>query len=233
MEQYRDSSDRLRDGVFVRFRCGLVGMAPSRVNLRELGVRITLISLLGFTAFGQPPRKPACDFDGFDTNSKLAEVKTATTGYYQSIPMKLKPGDTVVVNRVDGDWTCGYLTARRGAAQGWIRSADIRPVNFDQNPPLSAWVGNWSQAENRIRIQPSKTSGKLDLEGEAYWHGIGDNVHTGEFSSEAAPAGSKLHVEDDPCRIDLALIGKYILANDNNMCGGMNVRFWGVWKHAR
>ena len=48
--------------------------------------------------------------------------------------------------------------------------------------------------------------------------------------AEASPGGNHLHLEDDSCKIDLALIGKYILANDNNMCGGMNVRFWSVWK---
>ncbi|HUA18383.1 MAG TPA: hypothetical protein VMB25_06535 [Bryobacteraceae bacterium] len=184
---------------------------------------------LCIVAFGQPPKSP-CDFDGFDINAKLAEVKTATTGYYQSLAMKLKPGDTVVVNRVEGDWTCGYLISRRGAAQGWVRSNDISPVDVDPNPPLTAWIGSWVQGENRVEIQVAK--GKLDLRGEAYWHGIGDNVHTGEFSAEALPAGNKLHAEDDVCKIDLALIGKYILTNDNNMCGGANVRFWGVWKYA-
>jgi len=144
--------------------------------------------------------------------------------------MKLQPGDTVVINRVEGDWNCGYLTARRGGASGWVRSGDIRPVEFDPNPPLTAWAGTWVQGENRIEIRVDK--GKLELSGEAYWHGRGDNVHTGEFSGEAATARNKLHVEDDICKIDLALIGKYILANDNNMCGGMNVRFWGVWKRA-
>ena len=200
----------------------------------EGGVGIKIAPwFLVVVALGQQPPKSACDFDGFDTNAKLAEVKTAATGYYQSLSMKLKPGDTVVVNRVEGDWTCGYLTSRRGGASGWVRSSDIRPVLFDPNPPLTAWLGTWREGENQIRIQASKTTGKLQLDGEAYWHGIGDNVHTGEFSSEAAPSGNKLHVEDDPCKIDLALIGKYILANDNNMCGGMNVRFWGVWKRAQ
>ena len=157
-----------------------------------------------------------CEFDGFDTNSKLAE--------------NIKTGDPVVVGRIEGGWTCGYLVTRKGASQSWVRSKDLRLLEFDPQPSLAAWTGTWVQGANRIRIQNSKSPGKVSLEGEAYWHGFGDNVHSGEFSREASPVGNHLHLEDDACKIDLALISKYILANDNNMCGGMNVRFWSVWK---
>ena len=172
-------------------------------------------AITSVAAAQQPPKTP-CDFDGFDTKAKLAEA--------------IKSGYPVVVTRVEGDWTCGYLTSSKGSGQGWVQSREIRLVDFDPNPPLAAWAGTWVQDENRIRIQISKTTGKLALEGEAYWHGFGDNVHSGEFSGEAIPARNQLHVEDDSCKIDLALWGKYILANDNNSCGGLNVRFWGVWK---
>jgi hypothetical protein len=177
-----------------------------------------ILAVTTSVAAGQTPPRTPCDFDGFDTNSKLAE--------------NLKTGDPVVVNRVEGDWTCGYLVGRKGSGQGWVRSRDIRLVDSDPNPPLTAWTGTWVQQENRIRIQNSNIPGKLSLEGEAYWHGFGDNVHSGEFSGEATPTGNKLHFTDgdDSCTIDLALSGKYILANDNNTCGGLNVRFWGVWK---
>jgi hypothetical protein len=168
---------------------------------------------------GQQPPKTPCIFDGFDTNSKLAETR--------------KTGDPVVVTRVEGDWTCGYLVGRKGSGPGWVRSRDLRSVDSDPNPSLAAWAGTWVQEENRIRIQSSNSAGKLTLHGEAFWHGFGDNVHSGEFSAEATPTGNHLHVEDDSCKIDLAMIGKYVLANDNNICGGLNVRFWGLWHRAR
>ncbi len=153
-------------------------------------VAIALLAGLSIAAGQQPPKAP-CIFDGFDINSKLAET--------------IKTGDPVVVSRVEGDWTCGYLTSRKGAAQGWVRSKDIRALNFDPNPTPAAWTGTWVQGENRIKIKLSKTPGKLALEGEAYWHGFRDKVHDGEFSAEASPAGNHLHLEDDSCQIDLAL----------------------------
>ena len=176
------------------------------------------IASLSVATAQQPPASP-CEFDGFDMNSKLAEM--------------IKSGDPFVVTRGEGDWTCGYLDGRKGSAQRWVRSKDIRSVPLDPNPPLAAWVGTWVQGDNRIRIQNSKTDGKLEVEGEAYWHGFGDNVHEGQFSAHAKPSGNHLHVEDDLCHVDLALWGKYLLLNDNNMCGGMNVRFWSVWRRVR
>jgi len=194
------------------------------------------------SAGGQQPPGSACDFDSFDVNSKLAEISKPSTGYYacaagsKCLPMALKRGDTVVIARSEGDWTCGYLTARTGAAQGWIRSQDLRAVPADPNPPLTAWAGTWLQDKNRITIEASKASGKLALDGEAYWRGGRDNVHEGSISGEVTPAGNHAHYEEgsaESCTVDLALIGDYLLANDNNKCGGLNVRFWGVWRRAR
>jgi hypothetical protein len=192
--------------------------------------------LVATAAAAQNVPKSACDFDGFDVNSRLAEVAAPATAYYgcgtgKCLPMPLKAGDPMVISRADGAWTCGYLVSPKGSAQGWIHSLDIRPVAFDLNPPLSAWVGSWGQDRNHILIRVS--NGKLHIEGEAYWHGGGNNVHSGSLSGEASPMGHKLrYSESDACTVDLALLGKYLLANDNNMCGGANVRFWGIWRRA-
>jgi hypothetical protein len=58
-------------------------------------------------------------------------------------------------------------------------------------------------------------------------------VHTGEFAGEAASVGNHLHFMEgsaDSCTVDLTLYGEFILAVDNDRCGGMNVRFSGTWK---
>lgn len=189
-------------------------------------------------AAGQPPAS-ACGFDGFDVNAKLAEVARPTTAYYacdagkKCLPMPLKAGDTAVITRVESGWTCGYLSSRKGSAPGWISSGDLRVIEAEPNPPLSAWLGTWVQGENRITIERSRQAGKLSLDGEAYWRGGHDNVHEGAIAGEVTPTGSHVHYEEggaESCIVDLALSGKYLLANDNNKCGGMNVRFWGVWR---
>ncbi len=206
---------------------------------RRLLVAVAALAAATCTAAGQQVPTFACEFDGFDVNAKLAEIAKPTTAYYacavgrKCLPMLLKAGDLVVIGRSEGGWTCGYLSSAKGSAQGWVRFADFQPVEADPNPPLTAWLGTWVQGENRITIERSNTPGKLSLDGEAYWRGGRDNVHEGAIAGEATPTGNRLHYEEgsaESCNIDLALIGKYLLASDNNKCGGMNVRFWGVWR---
>jgi len=72
------------------------------------------LAAISIAAAQQPPGS-SCDFDGFDVNSTLAEAAKPTTAYYgcsagkKCLPIALKPHDPVVVNRVEGDWTCGHL----------------------------------------------------------------------------------------------------------------------------
>ena len=68
------------------------------------------------------------------------------------------------------------------------------------------------------------------MSGDAVWHGLGQNVHTGEFSGKATPAGNRGHYVEGECTIDFALIGNFLVLNDNSQCGGVNVRFWGIWR---
>lgn len=181
-----------------------------------------------------------CAFDGFSSDPKLAQVTAKSTTAYVGCstardcrPVKLSARDAVVVYSVEAGWTCGYLSQRSGAGPGWVRTEDTASVLADAHPPLDSWAGIWANGDGRIQIQGGK--GRLVLHGNAVWHGRGDVVHTGSFEGEAVPAENHVHfVEDGPdsCTIDLTLIGGHLVANDNDHCGGMNVRFWGVWKRA-
>jgi hypothetical protein len=180
-------------------------------------------------------------YSGFGANPNLMEVgdTRSTTGYFGCardgsgcLSKRLAPGTPVVIAFSDGDWTCGYAPG-----PVWIPSADLRPLNFDLSPPLKAWVGTWIGGEDRVVISLSKVPGKLSLEGTAHWHGARGVVHDGEFNGQVEPDGNHLHfAEGRPlawgCVVDLTLFGKYIVADDNERCGGMNVRFYGIWKRA-
>ncbi len=200
----------------------------------------------------QPPTTP-CAFNGSFTDVKLAEVATAKSvtaygvcGPGKDCPMTLQPGDPVVMNRAEGDWTCGYFTDWKGvtqgsprgwpqSAEGWVRSQDIAPVNFTKNPASTAWLGTWVQGRNSIGIQNLKAPGKLSFSGKAYKLGPEDVINTGQFSGQASPRGNQVHLIEsgaNSCAVDLTLAGKYLLVNDNDRCSTTSVRFGGIWKRA-
>jgi hypothetical protein len=205
-------------------------------------VSVMLSVVLCFAASAQDRPQKLCNFDGFGADPKLAEVTKATIGYFgcatakDCIPAKLAAGDAVTPYHTDGDWTCAYLQQKDGAGPGWVKNDAIREVKADPAPPLEAWFGKWGHGDDEIRITAVKGIAQLHLAGDAVWQGGAGVAHTGDFEGDAVPAGNHLHfVEDGPdsCTVDLTLIGKYLVADDNQMCGGMNVRFWGIWKRGK
>lgn len=88
-----------------------------------------------------------------------------------------------------------------------------------------------------VHIQASKTVGWLALDGTAAWDGLNGIQHFGNLEGEAKPTGNKLHYTrgqgEWACAVDMTLLGDYILASDNDKCGGMNARFGGVWRRKK
>ncbi len=210
----------------------------------KAGSFTTALLLLAVSASGaQNIPSSSCVFDGFSGDFILAKVATShpVTGYFgcakgkDCLSTSLPPGTPVEVYRVKGDWTCGYSSDSKGAAPKWIKSTNLRPVRFDSNPPLKAWTGTWKGGEDRVVIRLAREPGALHLSGHADWEGAHDVVHYGDFAGEAIPKGNRLRfVEDDSnsysCTVDLTLFDSYLIAEDNGHCGGMNVRFSGIWR---
>jgi hypothetical protein len=119
------------------------------------------------------------------------------------------------------------------ARAGWIPQGRVAPavLPVDPAPPLAAWVGIWRQRDDKIVL--TRVGDRLTANGEAYWPGKSIMpANEGEFSGTAAPSGRRLHFAadaPDPCVVDLTLAGEFLLANDNRMCGGHNVTFFGIF----
>jgi hypothetical protein len=149
------------------------------------------------------------------------------------VPVAL--GAPVQIYRRQGEWTCGYVFGQNGAGPAWIRTAALRVVPYDEQPPLNAWMGIWTGGEDRVLIRAGSAPGTLQLEGSARWRGK-YATHFCDTKGSASPKGNHLHFVEggaDSCTIDLTLLSRYILASDNQSCGGMNVRFEGIWKRTR
>jgi hypothetical protein len=141
------------------------------------------------------------------------------------------PGDEVIVSRSFGDWLCAwYQPPKGGETVGWIPAHQLSPSETLKSPPPADWLGKWGFYIQTLDIRRGAKAGMLRVEGEAFWQGLGDNIHTGAVSGEARPEGNVLVVEDDICRVTLRLVGDSLVVSDNSDCGGVNVRFDGVYR---
>lgn len=109
-------------------------------------------------------------------------------------------------------------------------------MNIQQNN--AELVGTWNFYDNEIRIKKGVKPNTFKVSGEAFWKGLGDNIHTGELDHEGVLVGNELKLgEDDTdeyaCKVTLKLVGKYLIVSDNLNCGGANVTFSGVYQRTK
>lgn len=147
----------------------------------------------------------------------------------------LLPGDQVLVSRSRGNFSCVWYTPVKGSATvGWVRTDSFRFIEASANPALSAWLGEWKYGENTINFTHNKLSGWLNVTGDAYWKGVGDNIHIGELDGRVEPENGKTEYSDGDdeydCKATMRLVGSFLVVKDNNRCGGANVTFSGVYR---
>jgi hypothetical protein len=149
-------------------------------------------------------------------------------------------GDELIVNKVRGEWACGWFDGEKRATVGWVSIGHLQFLPNEEVKDLNRWAGKWKFYENVIEL--SRDEDGLNVKGEALWFGGKSSsgfpiVHTGEIEGKMTPQDNKswLLMADEPysCRANFALLGSYLLVTDNSNCGGMNVRFNGVYTKKR
>jgi hypothetical protein len=148
---------------------------------------------------------------------------------------------------VRGDWTCVDVGGQ-GSGGEWVQSSKLNPMVSDPKPPLVEWVGTWwplkakhERGTDRLVIEKTVVTDTLRVHGNAYWYGaIVDGhpvTHFGGVDGESKPQGNYLRIQEldkagnpDGCKVEMRLIGQYLMVADNSQCGGMNVRFWGLYR---
>lgn len=139
-------------------------------------------------------------------------------------------GDTLIVSKTYNNFVCGWFQPVKGSETvGWISIGSLKITKPDFNPTMNKWLGSWRFYDNTITIT-TDIMGKVKIVGEAFWKGLGDNIHIGEVNGVAKPQGNLLTIEEEICKIKMTLIGDYLIANDNSDCGGANVTFDGVYR---
>lgn len=148
-------------------------------------------------------------------------------------------GETLITGRKLNGFVCSWYTSPKGGVKvGWLNEADIEFPNLLFDGSDNSWVGEWRYHSNVIRIERTKTNGEFRITGDATWKGMGDNVHIGELNGSVKLVDGKIEYSDGAsefdCRatLDLAYTG-YLLVKDNANCGGMNVRFSGIYRKVK
>jgi hypothetical protein len=141
-------------------------------------------------------------------------------------------GDEVISSAEYEGFVCVWYQPKKGSETvGWIRKERLSVAS--NTSPNFNWIGEWSYAENTIRFIPRKIVNNYLIKGEAFWRGVGDNIHIGELDFSGTSKNGKLEAGDGTdkydCQVKMQRIGKYLIVSDNKMCGGVNVSFDGVY----
>ncbi|ARJ67425.1 hypothetical protein WV31_18015 [Magnetospirillum sp. ME-1] len=141
----------------------------------------------------------------------------------------LVPGDRLLTNQTNDDWVCVYFKdVGKAPVIGWLPKKQLNIVTPNPHPDLDAWLGNWANDRSRLHIGLGPKSGTVAVYGTAHW-GDGPAPHTGSVEGTAMPLGNQIRIEDGACKINLSLVGEWLIAADNSRCGGLNVTFTSVY----
>lgn len=145
----------------------------------------------------------------------------------------LLPGDQVIVSKLRAGHACAYYPNDSGGSAGYVPLPRLQALPVDTTPPVSAWLGQWSDYGNPD-LSITQRDGSIHVEGLAFWPGPDGSVrhpfpNTGELDGPIAIHGNRARYDDGFCTVDFTLLDGVLLAHDNFRCGGMNVRFTSVY----
>ncbi len=143
-------------------------------------------------------------------------------------------GDEVIIAKTYGEFSCAWFQPKKGnATVGWIKTVDLAGIEIvERDPKIDMWAGSWVYGSSNIEIRRARGN-ELLVSGNAFWHGFGDNIHIGEVAERGRPSGNRLKLggaDEYDCRVQMQLIGRYLIVSDNRQCGGVNVTFDGVYR---
>lgn len=150
------------------------------------------------------------------------------------------PGDLVITARSFNGYRCILYRNEKNIAgsAGYVPEGRLEALPSAQ-PTQKEWLGQWRMGDDSITLRAK--GDKLSASGEAYWPSANPSLkerpggpNMGEMSGVATPRGNRVDFSDDEdeCHVSLTLLPPFLLARDNERCGGMNVRFDGVYLRA-
>jgi hypothetical protein len=148
---------------------------------------------------------------------------------------QLRSGSVGVELAREQSWVCVAFAGKRPLDVwiGWLPEQRWQKGGAN-GPSTEQWPGVWQNYSAKIWIT-SAASGAVSVKGDAiYDNGSAGGPHFGNFDFIGTPTGGVLSnsvdMNDEECSIVLRVTGDFLVAADNDRCGGLNVRFNGVYR---
>jgi hypothetical protein len=104
----------------------------------------------------------------------------------------LVDGDLVFGGPEDKNFRCVYYgTAKGTIVAGFLSADNLVPLAENEDLTQDFLVGTWTYEGNPRIVIAAAGHDEVSAEGEAWWRGLGQSYHTGEFSAVASPAGKE------------------------------------------
>ncbi|MDK6076950.1 hypothetical protein [Massilia varians] len=146
----------------------------------------------------------------------------------------LVPGDEVLVGKRTADVACVWFQGRKHESVGWVPADKVVPLPVAPLDPRRDWLGTWSDGAGTIRILPAPGFGRTQIASKLRWDGgtapNGEpRANFGGMHGVLEVQGNRATAAQGSCQVALTRIGRYLVADDNGDCGGINVRHTGVY----
>ena len=157
----------------------------------------------------------------------LGECKVRQKAYLVS-------GDVVFVSAKKSGFRCAYYGTSKGTViSGYLPTSNLSESKDDRIAITTEFLkGKWVNEVSDLAFTNQK-AGEMNLKGHAQWSD-GDNVHEGQVDANAKINGNIIFFregsdEETDCTVRVSRRGPYLILSDNSLCGGMNVRFSGIY----
>jgi hypothetical protein len=182
--------------------------------------------------------------NGAKTNGlcPIADEKCRRKGF-------LVMGDQVLVQPSQTGYLCATYKSPKGIeTNGWLPRTALK-VEPESQPQLADWTGHWRRDKEAEIVITLKGPNGVLVRGAATYGALDPlrvrrgAVNVGNLDGTATPRGAVIGVGEKydgtvspgegqqlDCRARLHLMGGYLAVEDNGLCGGMNVRFTGIYQ---
>ncbi|WP_407529198.1 hypothetical protein [Methylobacterium oryzisoli] len=168
----------------------------------------------------------------------------------------LVSGDRVLIGARRGSYLCATYLAPGDRKRtdtgrsGWLPAAAVTVAPAAAVAP-EGWLGTWTRVEATIRVKPGARPGTLAVTGDATWGSLDPDrvrrgaVNLGSLEGTVTPSGDALSFamgekgtlpvgqgDAADCKVWMRRLGPWLVVDDNNACGGMNVSFRGLYSRA-